>query len=167
MSTIRETRSLAVRPLTPEELPLCVPLGEAMHAEMRLPGSFQGEVFVERWRYFLAHFPSVILALWSEDALAGGFGALVAPDQYDQRLVANELFWYVHPPYRRRHGAQALFEAFERWALAQGAEEARVVHLLTARDDQADAMNDRVARFYQRRGYRPLEMAWRKTLKGG
>lgn len=151
---------MEIRPLTIEELPLCLPLGQRFHAEMQVPGTFRPEVFRENWHTFLTgSFPAVILGLFHSGVLVGGFGAMICPDLFDGRSAAHEMFWFVDAEYRSGLGAIRLLKAFESWAVQHGAVEARMIHLVGQRDDQLE-------RIYTKFGYARLEIAYRKSLTG-
>ncbi len=148
----------AIRALTQEELPLCVDHGCAFHAEFQLAGSFVPEVFLRNWTRFYELQVGVVLSLWDADLLVGGLGGLLAPDIFDDRLCANEIFWFVSRPYRSGRGGIRLLDAYERWAFDHGAVEARLVYL------NGGVHDDGLHRLYARRGYRIRETGWTKPL---
>jgi hypothetical protein len=150
--------NLIVRPLTADEVPACVPFAQKFHAEMKLPGTIIPDVFLKNWLFFLANYPSVILSLWKNGELVGGLGAMIAPDILDGRLCANEFFWFVDPAHRSGRGAILLLTAYEKWAAKHGAVEVRMLHLIGGETENT------LSRFYERRGYRLIEMAYRKPL---
>jgi len=155
---------LRVRTLMLEELPLCLPFAQAFYTEMKLPGVFRSEVFLRTWSMFLSPpYTGEILSLWKDGELIGGLGVLLAPDQNDGRLAANEFFWYIDPAHRGGTGALRLLKRFEQWAVERGAVECRLVHLLTG-GEMESPHSIKLATLYRTLGYRPVEVAWLKPL---
>jgi hypothetical protein len=146
-----------IRPIKAHEIHLCVPFGEAFHAELHLAGEFIPECFVTNWLMFLASDHAVILGLWKDGALIGGLGGMLAPDLYDGRLYAQEFFWFIGKDHRSGTGALRLLRAFEQWATARHATELRMVHLVGEQADDLDA-------FYKKLGYATVEVGYRKPL---
>ncbi len=147
---------VTIRPLEPEELPLCVPLGQAFHAEYQLPGRIDPEVFVQNWTNFIMGGQGVIFSAWRSERVIGGLGAVIVPDLLDARLVANELFWFIEPDHRGGVTAIRLLQAFEDWALVKGATERRIARFAFGK------MGERLHAFYSRRGYCLVEMSYVK-----
>lgn len=144
-------------PLRAHELHLCVPFGHEFHSELNLPGEFIPDCFVNTWLGFLSSFPSVILGMWKEGALVGGIGGIVAPDLYDGRLYAQELFWFVGKAYRHGSGAIRLIKEFEQWALSKRAVEVRMSAF-------AGPESDHIRAVYEKLGYAKLEVGYYKVL---
>ena len=158
METMTTTQT--VRPLTVEELPLCVEAAQAFHDEMGLDGTFAPEGFLKHWAFFLTSCPAVIFGLWKDDGLVGGFGAMLAPDINTSRLVANEFFWYVNQEHRGGTGALRLLKAFEAWGTEKEATVFRLVHLLGPEETTQEA---KLSSLYTKLGYHPVELTWQKT----
>lgn len=154
-----DTEQYTVRPLTIAELSICVPFGEAFFAELELPGRFDAEHFTKTFAQFLTTLPSVIFGVWADGTPVGGLAGMIAPDLFDGRLTAQELFWYVAPAHRDGTGAVRLWRAFKSWSREQGATEIRMIHMVGA---QADALN----RLYERLGGTLLESCYRIPLEG-
>jgi GNAT superfamily N-acetyltransferase len=148
-----------IHSLSIHELHLCAPFGEAFHREMKLPGEFIGQKFVDSWISILSTIPSTILLLRHHHEVIGGLGGAITPDLNDGRLCAQELFWFVDPQHRGGSGSVRLVQAFEEWAVSKGAVEMRMVRLLTGGD------TERLDGFYTKRGYGKLEMHYWKPLK--
>lgn len=146
-----------IRPLKPHEIHLCVPFGEAFHAELKLAGQFIPQCFVDNWLTFLASYPAVIFGLWKDGQLCGGLGGMIAPDLYDGRLYAQEFFWFIGKAHRSGTGALKLLRAFERWAIDRKAVELRMVHLVGEQAPDLEA-------FYRALGYAKVEVCYRKPL---
>lgn len=147
-----------IRPLTIDELPLCVPHGAAFHREMGLPGTFIPDIWLENWRAFLERYRAVVLGLWDGEMLVGGLGALITPDLSDGRMSATEMFWFVDSAHRKGRGAIKLVKTFEAWAAAEGAVETRMCHMSGTRDESFDHV-------YRALGYELLEVSYFKPVK--
>ncbi len=85
-------------------------------------------------------------------------GVLVFQSYYNRaQKVAQELFWWVDPGRRGAGAGIELLRGIEAWAREQGAVSLTMVCL-----DAVDG--DRVAKLYERSGYRPLERNFVKVL---
>jgi GNAT superfamily N-acetyltransferase len=71
--------------------------------------------------------------------------------------IAGELVWWVDPEYRRGSYGRDLHDAFEYWADKVGC---KVITMALLEDQKAD----KVARLYERKGYRQAERAFIKTI---
>jgi len=152
------TTTFAIRPLTIEELPLCVPFGQAFIEEKQVPGTFSPETFIKNWTLFLSAYPSTIFGLWQDKQLVGGIGGMIHPDLNTGVLCAIEFFWYVTPAYRKTLWAARLPLTFRKWAKRHGAERFRMVHLLEPGEDPAAV---KLAEFYTRTlKLRPVEVCF-------
>ena len=141
------TTTFAIRPLTIEELPLCVPFGPSFMQEYDLPGVFNPDVFLKNWRYFLQSLTAVLYGLWDEGRVVGGIGGLVHPDLNTGDLHAVECFWYVDPAYRNTLMAGRLPLTFKKWGKRHGAVRWKMIHLL-AKDENPSTV--KLAGFYER-----------------
>lgn len=155
--------TLTVRALTVEELPLCVPLGQAFHQEWQQDGTFAPESFLRHWRYFLAAFPCAILGLWQGEALIGGISVMLAPDINTGRAMANEFFLYVDPAHRHGTGLLRLLRSFKAWGRERGAVKWRLEHLLGPDETPHDIQ---LARVYQKLGYKPVNVGFELIEEG-
>lgn len=147
-----------IRPLRADELPQCCVHGKAFHAEFQLAGEFIPDVFLRNWRMFYDRGLGCVFALWHDDHLVGGLGGLLAPDLFDDRLCAHEIFWFIDRAYRQGRGALRLLDAYETWAFEHGAVEVRLVYLNGGEHDEG------LHRCYARRGYKIRETGWYKPL---
>lgn len=88
-----------------------------------------------------------------------GFLALVdVENPITGENYADEIVWWVEPGYRGALKAgPALLDAAEAWATAKGLTLIKMVA----------PWGSRVGRFYLRHGYRPIEIAYAKTLPKG
>ena len=150
--------SLVIRPLTIDELPLCVPFAQEFHEELKLPGKMIPEIFMKNWTTFLTTYPSVILSLWKEEVLLGGLGAMIVPDLFDGRLCGHEMFIFIRKSERGGSGFLRLLKAFRAWWIERGAVEGRLAHMEHAETDEA------LDRLYRKLGYRPIERSYVESL---
>ncbi len=92
------------------------------------------------------------------DRVVGGIGVVVAHSQTVQdKLLAQELFWYVDEDYRQTRVAVQLYRSAERWAKEVGAV-AITMALLEG------SMPETVASMYERMGYEQVERIFVKGL---
>lgn len=158
--TVLTDQALRVQPLTVEELPLCVPHGQAFHTEWNLEpmeGPFAPDIFLLNWRGFLATMPADILGLWHGDELIGGIGVLMSQNLNTGRLLAAELFLYVEPDHRHGTGLLRLLRAFKAWGRERGARMFQIEHLLSPYETPKAI---KLARVYQKLGFQPRSVGW-------
>lgn len=127
--------ALTIRPITLEELPLCLPFGPAFMQEKDLPGKFSEEIFLKNWTLFLSAYPSVIFGLWHDKDLVGGIGGMIHPDLNTGVRYAVEFFWYVDPAHRNTLGAARLPLTFKKWGKRNGAERWKMIRILKPGED--------------------------------
>lgn len=138
--------ALTIRPLTIEELPLCLPYGPAFMKEYDLPGTFSPEEFLKNWTLWLTAYPAIMYGLWDNTHLAGGIGGMIHPDLNTGDRLAVEFFWYVEPSYRNTLLAARLPLTFKKWGKRNGAVRWKMIHLLSPGEDPATV---KLARFYE------------------
>ena len=132
-------------------------LGMAFYKESKLPGEYIPSVFRTNWqRFFELGFGSIFLAK-TEGKVVGAIGGLVHPDPYDNKVVAQEMFWFVSPSARGSITAVRLFEAFETWAKSNKAE--RLLMGCVCNHMMASLRS-----FYERKGFAPKEVSYCKQL---
>lgn len=151
--------ALTIRPLTVEELPLCVPFGQAFFEEFHLRGTFNPTHFLKTWEIFVEQLGASVLGLYRDETLIGGLGALISPDPFTGDRVATELFWYIGPQHRTGTGALRLLRAFEDWGHSRRVDELRIAHFMMKNNEQ-------LQRLYESRGYILLEQGYQKRLQG-
>lgn len=151
------SHSLAIRPLTLDELPLCVPFGKAFYQEFKLRGTFNPPHFLKTWQVFVGNLGAVVIGLYRNEELIGGLGGLVSPDVFTGERVATEMFWYIGQAHRTGTGALRLLRAFEDWGKSIGVAELRLAHFMMQNNEQ-------LQRLYEHRGYALLEQGYQKRL---
>lgn len=157
MSTTEAVRTLTIRPLTIEELPLCEPYGKAFHAEKDVPGEFSMEVFLKNWTTFMTHCHGIILGLWDDGRLVGGLGGMLTPDITTGTLAATEFFLYIAPEHRGGTVLIRLINRFREHGKLYGA--ARLRLALTIQKGE-DVFAPRLDSLYRRIGLRPVEIGY-------
>lgn len=146
-----------IRALGLNELPLCLPFGEAFTVEKQLPDKFDPDVFLKTWTGYLTQYPAVIFGLWDGARLVGGIGGMVFPDSNTGVKAAIEFFWYVDPVYRNTLGAARLPLRFKAWGKQHDAKRLRMIHLLMPGETPSTV---KLAGFYGSLGMRPIEVAF-------
>jgi GNAT superfamily N-acetyltransferase len=86
-----------------------------------------------------------------DGTITGMIGVLVYPHPFSNEPTGFDLFWWVEPE-ARGHGVR-LMRAAEAWAKARGATKMQMV-----------APSPRVEELYARLGYRPIEVAYQRSL---
>ncbi|HEY2605567.1 MAG TPA: GNAT family N-acetyltransferase [Paraburkholderia sp.] len=126
-------------------------------------GGFRLDHFREIWTQLLDGGGGVIFADFDESgashgAITGLLGGVIHRGIYGDQLIAEEFFWFVRESHRG--GGVRLYRRFEQWARERGAASIQMVHLF-------DSMPEKVARFYLRAGFKPIEMRYAKALTNG
>ena len=144
-----------IRTIDTDELEKVEDAAHEFYAASKFLGTFRLDRFIEIWAQLLASGAGVIFADDLDGEIMGVIGGVIHREIYGEALIAEEFFWFV------REGARgagvALYRRFERWARERGAREIQMVHLF-------DSMPAKVARFYLRSGFEPVEMRYRKAL---
>lgn len=97
----------------------------------------------------------LLLAVDDQDQAFGMIAMLMLPNPFNRRLVADEIVWWVDTDHRGAlRAGPALLDAAENWARAQGAYLVKMVA----------PFGSKVARYYDRRGYSPIETTHAKVL---
>lgn len=142
-----------------EDIPRCVELVSHFHQV----SPFSHMVFDgEGLHNTLAHFISdpnqfLVLLLLHEDLPVGLLVACLQPLLGGCQNVATELYWWVEPEFRGRVKSERLIDAFEYWARKVGA------HTTVLSSLHGD-LHKPLARYYTRRGYRPVEYTFMKEV---
>src|SRR6478752_1372608 len=89
ISTSQQSTTLAIRPMTFEELELFVTFGPAFFCEFQLRGTFNPLHFLQTWQVFVGQLGATVLGLYTDEQLIGGLGALVSPDVFTGERVAT------------------------------------------------------------------------------
>lgn len=132
-------------------------LGPSFFNECGLPGTFKHEAFLHNWTLFLEKNIGAMWALVKGDKILGVLGGILAPDMNNGDMMAVETFWYVLPEARGSLDSIRLLMTFEIWAQNVGAKRIMMAHLLSS-------MPEKLKEYYEKRGYRALEINYVKEL---
>lgn len=144
-----------IRQLDPADLGRLNEWAREFDAASRWLGRFDPARFRGIWTELLNGGAGVIFAALEGDQITGAIGGIIHREIYGDRLIAEEFFWFQRAAHR---GAGVrLYRAFEQWARERGARSIQMVHLF-------DVMPEKVARFYLRSGFEPVEMRYSKEL---
>lgn len=146
---------MLIRAATVEDLPRCSQSAQEFYESAPSLGSFELDRFITMWTMLLGNGSGVIFLLLDGEVIVGAIGGVAYPDTYTANLMATEFFWFVGKA-SRGQGVR-LYRLFEQWARDRGCAQIRMVHLL-------DLMPEKVARFYDRAGFKPLEVHYAKEL---
>ena len=144
-----------IREVPVSELPALEAAALAFYGSSRFLHEFRIEHFIELWTAFISSGAGVILTDAPPGAIGGLIGGMVHRDIYGSALIAEEFFWFAEP--EARGAGVRLYRAFEAWARRRGAAHVQMCHLF-------DVMPEKVARFYLREGFVPIEMRYEKRL---
>lgn len=154
MSLIEDTTPRIV-PIEDEDWPAVQTMGRMFYAEAGLLGEFIPEVFRENWEMYIERGYGIVLCLREGSCTTGTIGGFVVPDPCNNDLIASEAFWFMHPDHRGN--GSLLLRAFEREARKRGAMRLTMVALFALQ-------SERLAAYYQRAGFVPMETHFIKTL---
>lgn len=139
------------------DLPKLAACAEEFYSRSRFLHGFDLSRFVAMWTGLLESGSGVIFALQDDSGeITGTIGGLAYPDPYSGELIATEFFWYAREGHRG--AGLKLYREFERWAIAQGCSQLRMVHLL-------DSMPEKLERVYRHLGFEAVETHYTKDLK--
>lgn len=144
-----------IRQATIDDLPRLAPGAAEFYASSRVLGGFSIERFTAVWTD-LFKLGGVIFIDECAEGVDGAIGGMIHRDIYGEDKIVEEFFWFVRP-HARGHSGLRLYKAFERWAYDNGAASIQMVHLL-------DLNPEKLATFYRRAGYVPVETRYSKQL---
>lgn len=110
----------------------------------------------DRYQEFLeSGMCKVYYAETDDGQIQGSIGFLISKDLHDGKKIAIETFWFVDPTYKGL--GKELFKKFEEEAKNLGCEKLAMIHMV-------DSYPDTLKVFYERQGYRLLEMHYIKEI---
>lgn len=95
--------------------------------------------------------------LFDEDGKGMIWGILVPWFFNTKHMLAQEMAWYVKPEHRNGFTAMRLLKAFEQWAKDKGAK-------IFVMGSLSELNGDRVGKFYEKNGMKPVESMYGKEL---
>lgn len=147
---------MIVRAATIDDLPMLEPSIREFYTQSQFLKRLDWPHFVNVWRILFRQQLGVIFLLCdAKGQVAGGLGGVSTPDIGNGELVATECFWFVRDGMRGE--GLKLYKAFEEWALQRACRQIQMVHL-------SDSMPERLAKLYQRLGFRRAEVRFCKDL---
>jgi hypothetical protein len=117
---------------------------------------FRTDVFLRKMKEFQEAGIGTVLCATEEWELKGAVAGVVYENVFDGEKQATELFWYVWPGATPGTGT-LLLGAFEEWARWKGCTRVTMAYMI-------HNMADRLAAFYEKRGYTAFETHYVKTL---
>lgn len=117
---------------------------------------FNSQIFIQTMKEYMAKRLGIVLCSHEDFELTGAIAAAIYPNVFDGEKCASELFWYVWPGAAKGTGT-CLIDAFEKWALSRGATRITMAYMLHNQPE-------RLAHFYERRGYQPFETHYVKVV---
>lgn len=149
-----------LRRATVEDLPKMQGWAEEFYSSSKHLRGFQLGRFIKFWTAMLNSGAGVIFIVTEstalEEVIVGAICGMAHADIYSGEMIASEFAWRVKEG--SRGDGVRLYYAFENWAREQGCETIQMVHLV-------DVMPEKVAKFYARLGYEPIETRYSKSLK--
>jgi GNAT superfamily N-acetyltransferase len=142
---------------TPEDAPAILSLLLEFHEEGPYAGTLPADpvVVLDSVEAGLATQKTdqiIILAL-DEEVPVGLLVGIMQPFPFSTARHATESIWFVRPDHRRSKAGPKLYEAFEYWAHKLGAS---VIH--------TGSPVSRLDKWYERKGYKPIEKVYAKWL---
>jgi GNAT superfamily N-acetyltransferase len=98
-----------------------------------------------------------IVLVNDQDDVVGGLGATMSSPYYSKDVIGAEMFWYVHPDYRRGSSSVALIRAYEAWGEEVGC---KSVHMSCLNGLQDEILS----KLFVRMGYHKSELSFIKEL---
>jgi len=97
----------------------------------------------------------IYIAETEEQDIQGAIGFLISNDLHDGKKIGIETFWFVDPKYRGI--GKELFKTFEEEARKLGCKKLAMIHMV-------DSYPDTLKVFYEKQGYKLLEMHYIKEI---
>lgn len=142
------------RAATVEDIPAIVMLALAFsEAEYREFVVSTPEALAEVARLIIAG-PMTAGCIHEQDGvIVGMIGMMASTNPFSGEIVASEVAWWMTPKARGGSGAMRLLRWAEAWAREQGATRFQMI-----------APNDRVGAFYERLGFKRMEIHYQRRL---
>ena len=148
--------SYAYRHFDENDLPVLEEMGFKFFEQAGLPGSFNPRAFEDFWMRTSGGDTGLVLLMLDGESAVGTIGGLLYSDPCTGETSAQETFWWVDEDHRGE-ASSGLITLFEQVAKERGA-----VRVLM---NSIYGMKHRaLKRFYEGRGYRPLEFSFVKEV---
>ncbi len=146
---------MSIREANVEDIDSLYACADEFFASSTFLDNFKHSCFKDTWNMFLTNKMGVIFILEHLGEVSGAIGGIKYPDPNNGELNATELFWFVKK--EKRGQGLLLLREFEKWAKDNHCKNIMMVHLI-------DLMPDKVKMVYEKFGYQPIEIHYRKEL---
>lgn len=145
-----------IRAVETSELPVFAELGRKFFQQLGLPGDFNADSFCSVWNNLMAAGTGFITARFTDNKPVEALGVVLHPDVFSGALVACTAFWFFS---EEPKGLEAglLHDALEFDCRHMKVERLHVGLL-------CDERQTKVGGYLLRKGYRLVEMTYRKDL---
>jgi GNAT superfamily N-acetyltransferase len=126
------------------------------HGEEVLGGKFDAEGYEAAWKALLAGDGVMFLVEDATGKIVGGIGGATGLVTLTGKKRALSLFWYMDKAHRSGLTAIRLLDRFEQWAKDSGCQQITM--------PINDGMSKSSGKVYERRGFTPIEVTYRKML---
>lgn len=132
-------------------------LGKHFYSLTGLRGNFKPETFSTMWNHCMKMGLSATWISKSENGhITGILGMSLSFGVMDGNTIAEEIFWFVDPDHRGRHGLQLLREA-EAWVESLGVKRMTMSSIENLQSEKLEA-------FYRHKGFRKLQTQYVREL---
>lgn len=146
-----------IRELSIAELECLMPMAEAFHHRVKLPGKFSATAFLRTWTELIQSKIGFVSARWSEGDPVEAVGVIISGDMFSGEVTACSAFWmFTTPPKGLEAGL--LYRHVEDKCAAAGARQFLISTL------QSSPRLTAVSMFLVGAGYRKAETTYRKVL---
>jgi len=154
-------KQTTVRPAQASDIKALMRMAESFHAASPCNGLIEFDpVSMANTFRTLATEPRACLLVAEVDGDVCAMVAGVLAGHYvnESHLVAQELFWWADEEARGSSAGPRLLSAFEDWARDEGASTVIMASTSTLTPEK-------LARYYERKGYRPVDVNYAKNLE--
>lgn len=150
-----------IRRATPDDLDALMPMAERFYSSCPWASvyAYSGEKMRAGLAALIENENAGMFVVEQENgALVGACGFYMTPVWLaDDFLVAQEVFWWIDPEWRKGGAGLLLWQTAEEWAEEAGAKAIAMIRL----EGMAD---EALHRIYERRGYTPMEHHYVRKL---
>jgi GNAT superfamily N-acetyltransferase len=153
--------TVCVRPAEPDDLPALMRMAEQFHTASPCAAyiPFCPASMADTFHRLAVGETSCLLVGDVGGEVLGMIAGVASPHYVNAaHTTTHELFWWVDPAARHTRTALRLLQAFEDWAMAIGSST-----LFMA--SPATMTPDKLARFYERKGYGAVDVNYAKNLE--
>jgi len=146
-----------IRNLSIDEVGLMVEGGKRFFEEGKLPGRFNPEHFVQKWKEYIPSGIGEAYGMFDESTggLVGALGALFYKCLLTGDDMSSEVFWFVFPEHRGR--GMGLLDRYVDRACKRRCKRIYMVHLESLHPEA-------LKKLYERKGFRMVETGYLKEV---